>query len=174
MRKETRKYYFSVEGETEKWYLDWLQKTINAIPDSKYNVKLDSKIQKDPLARVKGMTLIDEIEITHVFDRKNKNPTHARRVGGCAHEHRVVRGQGVQDDAVRLVALARLVGRFEGRLADRELGRAAAARVLRAGDLDLRPADVLVLDEGLELGRAHKGVIEGRRGSLVNFLNFSI
>ena len=53
MRKETRKYYFSVEGETEKWYLDWLQKTINAIPESKYNVKLDAKIQKDPLARVK-------------------------------------------------------------------------------------------------------------------------
>ena len=30
MRKETKKYYFSVEGETEKWYLDWLQKTINS------------------------------------------------------------------------------------------------------------------------------------------------
>ena len=64
-----------------------------------------------------------------------------------------------------ILALARLVGRFEGRLADRELGRAAAARVLRAGDLDLRPADVLVLDEGLELGRAHEGVVEGGRGA---------
>ena len=79
MRKETRKYYFSVEGETEKWYLDWLQKTINAIPDSKYNVKLDSKIQKDPLARVKGMTLIDEIEITHVFDRESEDPAHVKQ-----------------------------------------------------------------------------------------------
>lgn len=28
MRKENRTYYFSVEGETEKWYLDWLQSTI--------------------------------------------------------------------------------------------------------------------------------------------------
>ena len=24
-RKECRKYYFSVEGETEKWYLKWLE-----------------------------------------------------------------------------------------------------------------------------------------------------
>ena len=42
VRKETKKYYFSVEGETEKWYLDWLQKTINSITESKYNVKLVS------------------------------------------------------------------------------------------------------------------------------------
>ena len=60
MRKETKKYYFSVEGETEKWYLDWLQKTINAFPDSKYNVKLDAKIQKDPLARVKDTCYVPE------------------------------------------------------------------------------------------------------------------
>ena len=31
MRKETKKYYFSVEGETEKWYLEWLENTINSI-----------------------------------------------------------------------------------------------------------------------------------------------
>lgn len=30
MRKENRIYYFSVEGETEKWYLDWLQDRVNA------------------------------------------------------------------------------------------------------------------------------------------------
>lgn len=79
MRKETKKYYFSVEGETEKWYLDWLQKTINAFPDSKYNVKLDAKIQKDPLARVKGMTLLEQTEITHVFDRESEDSVHAKQ-----------------------------------------------------------------------------------------------
>lgn len=79
MRKETRKYYFSVEGETEKWYLDWLQKTINAIPESKYNVKLDAKIQKDPLARVKGMTLLEQTEITHVFDRESEDSIHTKQ-----------------------------------------------------------------------------------------------
>lgn len=79
MRKETRKYYFSVEGETEKWYLDWLQKTINVIPESKYNVKLDAKIQKDPLARVKGMTLLEQTEITHVFDRESEDSIHTKQ-----------------------------------------------------------------------------------------------
>lgn len=36
MRKENRTYYFSVEGETEKWYLDWLQSAINASTLAKY------------------------------------------------------------------------------------------------------------------------------------------
>lgn len=44
MHKENLTYYFSVEGETEKWYLDWLQSTINSIPETKYTVKLVSKI----------------------------------------------------------------------------------------------------------------------------------
>lgn len=79
MRKETRKYYFSLEGETEKWYLDWLQKTINVTPESKYNVKLDAKIQKDPLARVKGMTLLEQTEITHVFDRESEDSIHTKQ-----------------------------------------------------------------------------------------------
>ena len=43
MMKKTKKYYFSVEGETEQWYLKWLQNTINSIPERKYNVKLDLK-----------------------------------------------------------------------------------------------------------------------------------
>lgn len=27
--KENHKYYFTVEGETERWYLQWLQYKIN-------------------------------------------------------------------------------------------------------------------------------------------------
>ena len=68
MRKENRTYYFSVEGETEQWYLEWLQRIINAEPNAKYTVKLDSKIQKDPLSRVKRMTVVGKTEITHIFD----------------------------------------------------------------------------------------------------------
>lgn len=40
LRKPTKKYYFSVEGETEKWYLDWLQNVINAEERSVYKVSL--------------------------------------------------------------------------------------------------------------------------------------
>lgn len=82
MRKEARKYYFSVEGETEKWYLDWLQETINAIPKSRYNVRFDSKIQKDPLARAKGITLLGKTEITHIFDRESEETVHMEQFRG--------------------------------------------------------------------------------------------
>jgi hypothetical protein len=27
-RKDAQKYYFSVEGETEQWYFQWLEKQI--------------------------------------------------------------------------------------------------------------------------------------------------
>ena len=40
IRKENMTYYFSVEGETEKWYLDWLQNCINECDEAKYKVKL--------------------------------------------------------------------------------------------------------------------------------------
>lgn len=79
MRKENRTYYFSVEGETEKWYLDWLQKMINACPDAKYTVKLDSKIEKDPLARAKKITILSKTEITHVFDRESEDVIHDKQ-----------------------------------------------------------------------------------------------
>jgi len=33
-RKITRKYYFTVDGETEQWYFEWLAKQINCTPDA--------------------------------------------------------------------------------------------------------------------------------------------
>ena len=37
-RLETRKYTFTVEGETEKWYFEWLENQINVCPHRLYNV----------------------------------------------------------------------------------------------------------------------------------------
>lgn len=79
MRKENRTYYFSVEGETEQWYLEWLQRIINAEPNAKYTVKLDSKIQKDPLSRVKRMTIVGKTEITHIFDYESDEEIHVKQ-----------------------------------------------------------------------------------------------
>ena len=76
MMKKTKKYYFSVEGETEKLYLEWLQNTINNIPERKYNVKLDLKIEKDPLSRAKGITILEETEIIHIFDKESEEAIH--------------------------------------------------------------------------------------------------
>lgn len=79
MRKENRTYYFSVEGETEQWYLEWLQRMINLEETAKYMVKLDSKVQKDPLARVKRMTIVDKIEITYITDFESEEEVHKKR-----------------------------------------------------------------------------------------------
>ena len=76
MMKKTKKYYFSVEGETEQSYLKWLQNTINSIPERKYNIKLDLKIEKDPLSRAKGITILEKTEIIHIFDKESEEPIH--------------------------------------------------------------------------------------------------
>lgn len=34
MKKITKRYYFSVEGDTEVWYLDWLRGLINSTSES--------------------------------------------------------------------------------------------------------------------------------------------
>lgn len=67
-RKECLKYYFSVEGETEKWYLEWLQEQINASKKAEYHVSFVIKIEKNPKKMVKKTTVCGDIKMIHVFD----------------------------------------------------------------------------------------------------------
>ncbi len=41
-RKLTKKYYFSVEGETEQWYLKWLQD--RSMPRKNQSTKFPSTV----------------------------------------------------------------------------------------------------------------------------------
>ena len=79
MRKENRTYYFSVEGKTELWYLEWLQQRINAEENAKMTVKLDVKVQKNPFDRVKRLTMISKTEITHIFDYESNEEQHVKQ-----------------------------------------------------------------------------------------------
>lgn len=79
MRKLNYTYYFSVEGETEKWYLNWLQERINESADVPRTVKLDVQVQKDPMKRVKQMVILEPTEITHVFDRESEDAVHIKQ-----------------------------------------------------------------------------------------------
>lgn len=45
-RKSTLKYYFSVEGETEQWYLEWLQDQINNAPEAVSKVSLTNRSRR--------------------------------------------------------------------------------------------------------------------------------
>lgn len=75
-RKKTKKYYFSVEGETEHWYLKWLQDKINNTEKSAYCVSLDCPVQKNPLKRAKSMVVTGKTEVWHISDYESDEPIH--------------------------------------------------------------------------------------------------
>jgi hypothetical protein len=74
--KSTKKYYFSVEGETEQWYLQWLQNQINACDDSKFKVSFDFPVEKNPLKRAKSLVVTGKTEIYHLSDYESDEPIH--------------------------------------------------------------------------------------------------
>lgn len=53
-RKLRKNYYFSVEGETEKWYLKWLENQINNNENSLFKVNFTVYVQKILLQQLKG------------------------------------------------------------------------------------------------------------------------
>ena len=66
-QKITNKYYFSTEGETEKAYLDHLEKLINREVDIVSKVSFYTKKSR-PNSFVKSLKTIDKIKATHFFD----------------------------------------------------------------------------------------------------------
>lgn len=65
-RLETRKYTFTVEGETEQWYLLWLRDQINGCEDRTYNISIDPKVQQSPRKFYKGVNAKTTPTVTHL------------------------------------------------------------------------------------------------------------
>lgn len=78
-RKSAKKYYFSVEGETEQWYLFWLRDLINHTEEAAYKVAIDCKIEKDPLKRIKGLTITSDTEVYHFSDYESDEDRHIKQ-----------------------------------------------------------------------------------------------
>ena len=78
-RKSTKKYYFSVEGETEHWYLKWLQDRINETEESAYKVSFDCPVQKNPLKRAKSLVVTGKTDIYHFSDYESDEPIHVQQ-----------------------------------------------------------------------------------------------
>lgn len=78
-RKLKQKYFFSVEGETEQWYLEWLNAEINKNDAAAYEVLFDIKIEKNPVKRVRGMTFINKTEIWHLSDYESDEDVHTEQ-----------------------------------------------------------------------------------------------
>ena len=82
-RKSTNKYYFSVEGETEQWYLKWLQDVINDTEESAYKVSFDCPVQKNPYKRAKTFIILKtenkKVDIYHFSDYESDEPIHLQQ-----------------------------------------------------------------------------------------------
>lgn len=77
-RKTSINCYFSVEGETEKWYLEHLQSLINSSEKAEYSVRFIVKIKKDPREMVKALTFTDKITINHICDIESNSDEHTK------------------------------------------------------------------------------------------------
>ena len=75
-RIQTLTYYFSVEGETEKWYLDWLEQQINSQDNTKFKVKFKTEVQKDPVSYAKKLTIQKRTTVWHISDIEGSTPSH--------------------------------------------------------------------------------------------------
>lgn len=77
-RKTSISCYFSVEGETEKWYLEHLQGLINRSDKAEYSVRFIIKIRKDPREMVKTLTITNEATVYHICDTESNSDEHTK------------------------------------------------------------------------------------------------
>ncbi len=78
-RFERLKYTFTVEGETEQWYLLWLRDQINQQEGRKYNVAFDVRVQQSPRKFYKSINTKTTPEVTHVCDVESNDPVHVQK-----------------------------------------------------------------------------------------------
>lgn len=79
-RKQILTYCFSVEGETEKWYLDWLEAQINLQEETKFKVKLKAEVQKGPVSYTKKLTVQRRTTVWHLSDIEGSTPSHIQSI----------------------------------------------------------------------------------------------
>lgn len=76
--KKTKKYYFTVEGETEQWYLQWLENTINSTESALYKVSISCPVNKNPAKYAKSLTVTDKMRIYHISDYESDEEEHVK------------------------------------------------------------------------------------------------
>ncbi|WP_211093501.1 RloB domain-containing protein [Cohnella fermenti] len=97
-RKPIQKYYYSVEGETEEWYLRWLEQLINDDSNSIFKVSIQSKIEKDPLKYAKKLNMISRTIVTHLCDYESNDTEHTTQFRGTLNSLKETSRQGKKID----------------------------------------------------------------------------
>ena len=72
----TKKFVFTVEGETEQWYLEWLRDQINQCETRTYNVAVDAKVQQSPKKFYKNANVKATPEVYHICDVESNDQIH--------------------------------------------------------------------------------------------------
>lgn len=78
MTQERNKYFFSVEGETEKWYLDWLKKTVNQSDKAQSKIAVTCQIEKNPIKFAKRLAILQPTQIYHLSDYESDEEIHVQ------------------------------------------------------------------------------------------------
>ena len=76
IKKISNQYYFSVEGETEKWYFEHLQKLINNDNQIPFKVNFDIKINKSIISRAKSISAVYPTKAFHICDYESNDDLH--------------------------------------------------------------------------------------------------
>ena len=92
-RLETLKYTFTVEGETEQWYLFWLRDQINGYAGRTYNVAFDIKVQQSPRKFYKGISAKMTPTVTHICDVESNEPVHVNKFKNILSELKEAKDQ---------------------------------------------------------------------------------
>lgn len=91
MKKICNKYYLSVEGETEKWYFEHLQKLINNKEELPCTVKLYIKINKSIKSRAKAIPAPFKIKAFHICDYESNSDVHTKQFENVLKELKEVK-----------------------------------------------------------------------------------
>ena len=85
-KKSNLQYWFTVEGDTEKWYLDHVQRVLNNSDETIKSVHIESKVCKSPKSFVKNTTALITPEITHLCDIESNSPEHLNNFSNILSE----------------------------------------------------------------------------------------
>ena len=76
--RQSKRFYLSVEGETEKWYFEHLCRLINTSDKAQYKLTMKCDVEKEPLAMAKRLVIPKRttIDVWHVFDFESESTQH--------------------------------------------------------------------------------------------------
>lgn len=92
---ETKKYTFTVEGETERWYLLWLRDRINEQEGKEYKVAIEPKVQQHPMKFAKGVNAISTPEVIHICDVESKTAIHVEKFRSILNELKAAKRKSI-------------------------------------------------------------------------------